>query len=153
MWEEHLFICVMWGFFLVGFFLTRSHHPKLSTITIWGNTLQNNLQLLTSELEASGVDCGTVLSQKLLRFPQKFEVLAMGWWFRIIIQNYAQENTVSPKLPGSYDKAVDFHKYAKSVRICSRLIYLISHSSIDVYRGLRSMHKVKSLHNRVQYRK
>ena len=36
------------------------------------------LQPLTSELGASGVEWGAVLSQKLFRFPQKFEVLVMG---------------------------------------------------------------------------
>ena len=47
-----------------------SQNEKISSKT--------TLQPLTSELGASGVEWGAVLSQKLFRFPQKFEVLVMG---------------------------------------------------------------------------
>ena len=45
---------------------------------------------------------------------------------------------VHPRLPGTWDKALDFCRFAKSAKIPLRLIYLISHSSIGTYRGLRS---------------
>ena len=43
---------------------------------------------------------------------------------------------VHPRLPGTWDKALDFYRFAKSAKIHLRLIYLISHSSIGTYCGL-----------------
>ena len=45
---------------------------------------------------------------------------------------------VHPRLPGAWEKALDFYRLAKSAKIRLRLIYLISHSSSGTYRELRS---------------
>ena len=55
----------------------------------------------TSELGLSGAEWDIASPQKLLRLPQKFEVLVIGCGFRILIQNNALEKSISPKLPGS----------------------------------------------------
>ena len=64
-------------------------------------SFKTTLQLLTSELCLSGAEWDIASPQKLLRFPQKFEVLVIGSGFRILIRNNAQEKSISPKLPGS----------------------------------------------------
>ena len=63
----------MWAF---SNYISASQYQTMSS--------KKSLQLLPSELGASGVESGAVLSQKLLRFPLKFEVLAMGCAFRKI---------------------------------------------------------------------
>ena len=42
------------------------------------------------------------------------------------------------RLPGAWDKALDFYGFAKSAKIHLRLIYHISNSSIGKYCGLKS---------------
>ena len=64
-------------------------------------SFKTTLKLLTSELGLAGVEWDVALPQKLLRFPQKFEVLVIGCECRILIQSNTQEKTISPKLPGS----------------------------------------------------
>ena len=49
-----------------------------------------SFEKIKSELGASGVDWDAALSQKLLRFPQNFEVSVIGSGFRVIIQNNTQ---------------------------------------------------------------
>ena len=75
-WGEHVFWVFSWLDISILSF-PASQNEKMSTKT--------TLQFLNSELGASAVDWGGVLSQKLVTFLQKFEVLVMGWWFRIII--------------------------------------------------------------------
>ena len=44
----------------------------------------------------------------------------------IVIINAQVTKKVRPRLPGAWDKAFDFYRFAKSAKICLRLIYLIT---------------------------
>ena len=62
---------------------------------------------------------------------------------KMCIQNYKYNKctgnkNIHPKFPGAWDKALDFYRFAKSAKVCLQPVYLISHSSIGTYRGLRS---------------
>ena len=48
------------------------------------------------------------------------------------------QKKVHRRFPGTWNKALDFYRFAKSANIALQLIYDISHSSIGKYLGLRS---------------
>ena len=58
----------------------------------------------------------------LLRSPQSFEDSVLRYGLRIY-----------PRLPDTWDKAIDFYRSAMSAKIHLELIYLINHSSNGTY--------------------
>ena len=79
----------------------------------------------------------------LLRSPQSFENMLLRCGYRNILlrcgyKKCTGHEKVDPRLPATWDKALDFYRFDKSANIRLQLIYPTSHSSIGTYHGLRS---------------
>ena len=123
---------VMWVFSWLVFSIlsfTASREEEISSRT----TLQSFTWAAVDTTDLDDVEID------LLRSPQSFEGLLLRCRFRmIVIINGQVTKKVRPRLPGAWDKAPDFYRFAKSAKIRLWLIYLNSHSSLGMYRGLRS---------------
>ena len=108
---------------------------KLYSITR-GNILKDNLTI--SDKSSSGHCLFRWCWNWLADVTTKFQRYVIKMWIQNDGYNKCTgHKKVHPRLPGTWDKALDFYRFAKSAKICLRLIYLISHSSIGIYRGLR----------------
>ena len=135
--KESLLFSEMWSS-CVGVFLTGVQRLELYSITR-RNILKDNLTIFHKS--SSGHIwfrwCWNRLVEvevttKLRRYVIKMWIQNDGY------NKCTGHKKVHPRLPGTWDKALDFYRFAKSAKIRLRVIYLISHSSIAKYRGLRS---------------
>ena len=88
---------------------------------------------------------GTVVSwfrwcwNRVVGVTTKFRRYVIKMWIQNDGSNKCTgHKKVYPRLPATWVKALDFYRFAKSAKICLRLVYLISHSSIGMYCWLRS---------------
>ena len=117
-----------WLVFIILIF-TASQEEKLSSRT----TLQSFTWAAVDTTDLDDVEID------LLRSPQSFKGLLLRCGFRmIVIINVQVTKKVHPRLHSTWEKALDFYRFAKSPKICLWLIYLLIHSSIGTYYGLRS---------------
>ena len=64
-----------------------------------------------------------------LRSPQSFEDMFKMWIQNDGYNKCTGHKKVHPRLPGTWDKALDFYRFAKSAKIRLRLIFsLVIHS-------------------------
>ena len=132
--KESLLFSEMWTS-CVGVFLTGVQPFKLYSIAR-RNILKDNLTIFhKSSSGHSWYRCGYQLVEvtaKVQRYVFKMWIQNGGY------NKCTGHKKVHSRLAGTWDKAVDFYRFAKSAKICLQQIYLISHSSIHKYHGLRS---------------
>ena len=120
----------------MGVFLTGVQHLKLYSTTR-RNILKGNVTILHKS--SRGHIWFRWCSNRLFDVTTKFRRYVIKMWIQNDGYNKCTgHKKVHPRLPGTWDKALDFYRFAKSAKICLSLIYLISHSSIGMYYGLRS---------------
>ena len=115
----------------VDVLLTGVQHLKLYSIT--RNNLKGNLTIFHKSSSES--------SWFRWRWNRLVEDTTMfrRYVIKMCIQNDGYnkctgDKIVHPRLPATWDKALDFYRFAKSAKICLWLIYFISYSSIGTYR-------------------
>ena len=134
--KESFFFNEMWTS-RVGVFLTGVQHLKLYSITRRRNILKDNLTIF--HMNSSGQNWLRWCWNRLVEVTTKFRrFVFMMWMQNDGYSTCTGHKKVHPWLPGTWDKALDFYRFVKSAKIRLRLIYLISHSSIGTYRGLKS---------------
>ena len=133
--KESLFFSEMWTS-RVGVFLTGVQHLKLYSITRRRNILKDNLTIFHKS--SRGDSWFRWCWNWLVEVTAKFQRYVIKMWFRMMVVINAQ--VTKKYIPGclALGKALDFYRFAKFAKICLWLIYLISHSSIGMYDGLRS---------------
>ena len=134
--KESLLFSEIWTS-LVGVFLTGVQHLKLYSITR-RNILKDNLTIFHKS-SSEHIWFRRCWNQ-LVEVTTKFRWYVIKMWIQndVFYNKCTDHKKVHPRLPGTWDKALDFYRFAKSAKIRLRLIYLISHSSIGTYCGLRS---------------
>ena len=121
--EESLLFSEMWTS-RVGVFLTGVQHLKLYSITR-RNILKDNLTIFHKS--SSGHIWFRRCWNQLVEVTTKFRWYVIKMWIQndVFYNKCTDHKKVHPRLPGTWDKALDFYRFAKSAKICLRLIYLI----------------------------